>query len=384
MITKVQTIAQLKQLFLELFINKTDKISDISDNSVVNATAYGVSKIAQKAIKDIAIVESHIFPDSAAGDYLDNSATLFGVSSRKEACGSSTYLRLVADSGTEYSADDLTFTSYSGIQFSLEEDVTIGDVGWGYGKVKSIDTGAKTNVDPNSIVTISSEPTGHVGVTNEYRATGGLDYEEDELFRERIKKHLNILSRQTIAYFTEVFQEINDNILKIINLGNNESGERVLSIVQQNGASLSDSELTELLDSAKSYFSITDLNRYGDTIGITLENATWTEIDMDFRVSILSSYDTDTVRKNIQIALTKYLDFRFWDDEDNVEWDELLSIVKNIDGVSYVPDTYFSPSSDIDVTSNTLPRIRGFIMRDTDGNIISDNNNVLLPIFYPS
>jgi uncharacterized phage protein gp47/JayE len=384
MITKVQTIAQLKQLFLELFINKTDKISDISDNSVVNATAYGVSKIAQKAIKDIAIVESHIFPDSAAGDYLDNSATLFGVSSRKEACGSSTYLRLVADSGTEYSADDLTFTSYSGIQFSLEEDVTIGDVGWGYGKVKSIDTGAKTNVDPNSIVTISSEPTGHIGVTNEYRATGGLDYEEDELFRERIKKHLNILSRQTIAYFTEVFQEINDNILKIINLGNNESGERVLSIVQQNGASLSDSELTELLDSAKSYFSITDLNRYGDTIGITLENAAWTEIDMDFRVSILSSYDTDTVRKNIQIALTKYLDFRFWDDEDNVEWDELLSIVKNIDGVSYVPDTYFSPSSDIDVTSNTLPRIRGFIMRDTDGNIISDNNNVLLPIFYPS
>jgi len=384
MITKVQTISQLKQLFLELFINKTDKISDISDNSVVNAVAYGVSKTAQKAIKDIAIVESHIFPDSAAGTYLDNSATLFGVPSRKEASGSSTYVRLVADSGTEYLASEQVFTNYNGIQFSLEEDVTIGDLGWGYGKVKSIDTGSRTNVDPNSIVTVSPEPTGHIGVTNEYRAIGGRDYEDDEMFRERIKKHLNILSKQTIAYFTEVFREINDDVLKVINMGNNELGQRVLSIVLQNGASLSESELDELLDEAKGYFSITDLNRYGNTIGIVLQNVEWEEIDMDFRVQILDSYDTDEVRKQIQINLTKYLDFRFWEDGQKVEWDDLLNIVKSVDGVRYVPDTYFSPNTDVAVQTLKLPRIRGFIMRDLDGNIIADNNNVLLPIFYPS
>ena len=101
MITKVLTVEQLKQIFLEIFINKTDKVSDISDNSVLNATAYGVSKVAQKCMKDIAIVESHIFPDSASGIYLDNSATLFGAEPRiTSGVGSSTHLRVVAEPGT--------------------------------------------------------------------------------------------------------------------------------------------------------------------------------------------------------------------------------------------------------------------------------------------
>ena len=48
------TISFLKNLFIEIFFNKTDKVSDISDNSVVNATAFGIAKIAQKALKDVA------------------------------------------------------------------------------------------------------------------------------------------------------------------------------------------------------------------------------------------------------------------------------------------------------------------------------------------
>lgn len=39
-------------------------------------------------------------------------------------------------------------------------------------------------------------------------------------------------------------------------------------------------------------------------------------------------YDVATVRQNIQVNLTKYLDFRFWTPGDVVEWDDLLDIVK--------------------------------------------------------
>jgi len=383
MITKVNTIEQLKLLFLEILLNKTDKLSDISDNSILNATAFGVSKVAQKCLKDIAIVESHIFPDSASGSYLDSSATLFGVSERKSATGSSTFLRLVAESGTQYVAGTNVFTNYNGIQFNLEEDVTIDDLGWVYAKVRSVGTGARTNADPNSIVTCSPQPTGHIGVTNEFRATGGLDEESDELFRIRIKKHLNILSKNTISYFTEIFRLFNEDVLKVINLGNNEDGKRVLAIVLQSGQSLTQTELDDLLDQSKGYFSVTDLNKFGNTIGIILQNVEWEYIDVDFRAQISSNYDTDEVRKQIQTNLTKYLDFRFWDTSKKVEWDDLLQIVKSTDGVRYVPDTFFSPAVDKKIPIYKLPRIRGFIMRDLDGNIISDNNNVLLPIFYP-
>ena len=43
MIVGLETVVRLKNLFLEIFINKTDKVSDISDNSVVNAVAFGVA-----------------------------------------------------------------------------------------------------------------------------------------------------------------------------------------------------------------------------------------------------------------------------------------------------------------------------------------------------
>jgi hypothetical protein len=383
MITKVQTIEQIKQIFLEIFINKTDKISDISDNSVINATAYGVAKVAQKCMKDIAIVESHIFPDSASGKYLDNAATLFGVPGRiSTAVGSSTYLRLIAAPGTTYTAGTHTFTNYNGIQFSLPASVTIGAFGWEYVKINSVNTGSKTNVDANSVISVSPIPVGHIGCTNEYKAEGGTDIESDEMFRIRIKKHNNILAKSTTTYFAEIFRTVNPNIFNVINLGNDEPGNRCLGIVLQNGQTMSQGNLDTMLNNTKQYFPITDLNMYGNTIGIKLLSVDWEPIDMDFRVQI-DGTDQDKVRKQIQINLTKYLDFRFWDINKKVEWDNLLEIVKSTEGVRYVQDTFFNPSVDIKVPIHKLPRIRGFIMRTLDGTIINSNTSTLLPIFYP-
>ena len=385
MITEITTVEKLKQLFLEIFINKTDKVSDISDNSVVNATAYGVSKVAQKCLKDIAIVESHIFPDSASGVYLDRSATLFGCPERiTTPIKSSTYLRIIATPGTLYKAGVQFFNNYNGIRFELEKDFTVGPLGWGYTKVRSTDSGSKCNAEPNSIVTVSPVPTGHIGCTNEYYAQYGSDIESDELFRLRIKKHNNIMSRSTLLYFTEIFRAANPDILKLFNLGNNDSGQRVIGLVLQSGSSLNSTELDNLLDSVKGYFPITDLNQYGNTIGIKLQMIEWEEIDLDFRVQIPVGYDPNEVRKQIQINLTKHLDFRFWDTANKVEWDNLLQIVKMTEGVKYVSDIHFTPHNDRIVPVNKLPRIKGFIMRNLDGVIIPDSSNVLLPIFYPA
>lgn len=384
MITTIYSIAKLKQLFLEIFLNKTSKVSDISDNSVVNAVGYGVAKVAQKALKDIAIVESHIFPDSAYGSYLDSSATMFGAPPRGGALGSSTYIRIIANPGTVYIANTHVFTNYNGVQFNLEVNATVGAFGFVYAKVRSIDTGRKTNADPNTITSVSPEPAGHIGVTNEYIAIGGSDIEDDELFRLRIKKHLNILAKNTTEYFTEVFRRYNANILRILNLGNNELGQRAIGIVTQNGIDLSGSELDALLESTREYFCITDLNKFGNTIGIVLQNAEWFPVDIDLRVQIWNNYDVNEVRKQIQVNLTKYLDFRTWQNETKVQWDDMLQIVKTTQGVRYSPDEYFIPSRDLLPPVNKLPRVRGFILRDMSGNIISDSNNVLTPVFYQS
>ena len=388
MITKTSaTITNLKNLFIEMFLDKTAKVSNVADGSVVNATAFGVAKVAQKAMKDIAIKEAQIFPDTATGVYLDKAAALYGVSPRKGALGSSTYIRVSADPGTVYDTS-VTFVNKNGIRFQVDEALTVGESGYGYVKVRSINAGYSTNVPPNSITNVSPQPQGHIECTNEYYAIGGRDSEDDETFRIRIKNNLNILSKNTIEYWTQTLSNIDDRVLKVMSAGLDEKGIYNLYVVSQNGIFFTEEELDTLLESAQGYFGISELNIEGKVVGIGIKNIDWfyvgSERGLDFRVQLQPDYDVSTVRQNIQVNLTKYLDFRFWTPGKTVEWDDLLDIVKKTDGVKYVPDEYFFPYYDQQVPANQLPRIRGFVMRDQDGNILYDSDSNLSPLFYPS
>lgn len=388
MITKTSaTITNLKNLFIEMFLDKTAKVSNVADGSVVNATAFGVAKVAQKVMKDIAIKEAQIFPDTATGVYLDKAAALYGVSPRKGALGSSTYIRVSANPGTVYDTS-VTFVNKNGIRFQVDEALTVGESGYGYVKVRSINAGYSTNVPPNSITNVSPQPQGHIECTNEYYAIGGRDSEDDETFRIRIKNNLNILSKNTIEYWTQTLSNIDDRVLKVMSAGLDEKGIYNLYVVSQNGIFFTEEELDTLLESAQGYFGISELNIEGKVVGIGIKNIDWfyvgSERGLDFRVQLQPDYDVSTVRQNIQVNLTKYLDFRFWTPGKIVEWDDLLDIVKKTDGVKYVPDEHFFPYYDQQVPAIQLPRIRGFVMRDQDGNILYDSDSNLSPLFYPS
>lgn len=266
--------------------------------------------------------------------------------------------------------------------------MTVGESGYGYVKVRSINAGYSTNVPPNSITNVSPQPQGHIECTNEYYAIGGRDSEDDETFRIRIKNNLNILSKNTIEYWTQTLSNIDDRVLKVMSAGLDEKGIYNLYVVSQNGIFFTEEELDTLLESAQGYFGISELNIEGKVVGIGIKNIDWfyvgSERGLDFRVQLQPDYDVSTVRQNIQVNLTKYLDFRFWTPGKIVEWDDLLDIVKKTDGVKYVPDEYFFPYYDQQVPANQLPRIRGFVMRDQDGNILYDSDSNLSPLFYPS
>lgn len=388
MITKLNnTISFLKNLWVEVFLNKTDKVSDITDNSVLNGTAYANAKVAQKCLKEVAIVEAQIFPEEADGDYLDRAAALFGVPPRRGALGSSTYIRVYADPGTTYTAGVNVFVSQNGVRFPIEQTLVVGDSGYGYVKVRSESIGAFTNVDANSIVTLTPVPNGHYECTNEYYAVGGRDAEDDETFRLRILNHQNVNAEATLEKLTQIFSAADDRVLKIMYVGIMEDSFLHIQIATQNGQELSSSELQVLLDAASPYFGIGDMIVSGRLMGIKLENATWYEVGdktgVDFRCELEAGYDTATVRKNIQVGLTKYLDFRYWEPGTKVEWDNLLDIVKRTEGVRYVADEFFLPCTDEYVPEWMLPRIKKFVMRNLDGEVIPDEIDQFSPVFYP-
>lgn len=380
MITTPLTVEELTSLFIETFVNKQDKVTEVSDGSVLSGISFAVGKIAQKAVKDIAIVESIMFPENATGTNLDKSAEFFGAPLRNEEIGSSVGLLLRADEGTEYLASTHKFTSDSGIVFSLDTNYTVDETGYIYAHANSDEVGSITNVSAQTINKISESPIGHLAVTNEYAATGGLDNEEDEMYRLRIKQHPNIQAKGTLAYILEICRIFNPYILRVMYYGISELGYVQIGVLQQNGANLTQEQLDNLQSNVSPYLPLCDIS-VNSNYGLKFVNPYWLYVDVDFRVDIDSAYLIDDVRTNIQIAMTKYLDFRYWDYNKLIEWDEFHRIVKSTGGVLSCPINYFSPQSSNYSKVNEIPRMRGFIMRDLDGTVIV-NTDAVLPVYF--
>lgn len=386
MITKLTTISELQALYNEMLLNHTNKISKVSKGSVVSGHGLGVAKISQKAVKDVALIEVNLFPKESFGSHLDNIAENWGISPRYESSGSSTYVLLIGEVGTEYTKAVNTFTGSHGIEFELAEDtITIPDEGFIYANVHSKTSGSNTSIESLTMTICNSAPAGHDYVINEYKSVGGRDEEQDSQFRSRIMNGANIAATGTIAMLTQVLMKINNDVLKVKFYGLNNLNKIVLGVLAQNGADFTQADFDEMLNLGEEYFNLEDMRRYGESsYGIELVNIDWEYVDLDFRAGISDSYSADDVRIAIQIQMSKYLDFRYWSPTDKVEWDDLLSIAKNASGVEYVPDNHFYPKADIKIERTKLPRIRGFIMRDLEGNIITNSGGNPSSVYFPS
>lgn len=375
MITKIISIDTLKQMFVEILLNKTNKISDISNESVLNGIAYGCSKLAQRLLVNQGVVEGHLFPDTAYGDYLDEIAESRGIAPRFTSFGSTTYVRVQATPGTTYSSGT-TFTSSNGIQFISTDDYTVGIDGYGFIKVNSVQGGYASNVDALTINTISQAPSGHIACTNDYAATGGRDDESDDDFRIRIKESVNQLSRNTMSYLEQIFMKINQKVLRVHRGGVDSNGRIVLIVVSVNGQNFDAQEFEQIISQSEEFLSLNEVTR--ETVNgfpIVLTNPNWYPVDIDFRCDIDPAYDQASVRRNMQLAVSKLFDYRYWGVNEKVEWENILYAIRNVDGVRYVADAYFLPNSDINMTNYRLPRVRGFVVRDLNGGVLSDNYN---------
>lgn len=384
MIIKVTNVEELKKIFIETLLNKTDKVTKISSGSVLNGFGYGVGKLQQKSLKDLNVIESHLFPDVAYGEYLDEIARRSGISERFGASASSGFIRLVGAVGTTYVAGVNNFSG-NGVNFILDENVTIPAIGYCYAKVTSASLGAVTNVDSLSINYVSPIPSGHSYCINEYMITGGRDIEEDDDYRQRIKDNSNELSRGTKSYLEQVFRKINPLVLRVNNQGLDSTGDLVIGVAKINGADFTDSELDELMIKAEKYFSMNELKPDGlQGYGIKIQNIPYFPIDVSVRLDLDSYVAPDEVRKNAQVNLSKFVDFRYWNDGDIIDWIGLINCIKSVNGVKRVLDNQFFPNNDIVVPRGHLPRFRGFMMLNMQGIIIQNFTNTLNPIYYPN
>jgi len=386
-IVRITPEEELQAIHKETFINNVPSVTKVSDNSVLSGIIAGNAKTGRKALKDIALAVSQIFPDTATGISLDQVAANIGVAARLGASQSSTFIRIIADNGTVYTQGVHTFTGNHGIVFDLDDaSVTVGTKGYAYAKVRSQNTGLITNVNPYTITSSTPEPIGHIGIINEYAADYGRDAESDALLRKRIKEGPNVLAQKTLAYLEQAFITINSDILRVIYEGVGTDGKVILAIATQNGIDLTSNELSTLLADGSKYFAITELSPIGtEAFGVDIKNIEYQGVDVDFRVELYDVGQLDQTVKDIQQKFGKLVDFRFWDSSvDKVEWEDLLLAVKTHPNVKYVPDIQFNPSADVIIDKNKLPRFRGFVLRDLTGSILTNQAGTIDPVFYPN
>jgi hypothetical protein len=373
-----------KRLFLETLLNQTDKVSKISENSVLSGIASGISRLTGLIEKDISVYYSKLHPDYASGNDLDILANLYGFNGRLGQSSSSTYILIKADEGTFYDKALNLFISDSNVTFELSSSITIGQDGYEFALVNSQSEGSDTNVSPFSINKLNIEPQGHISCYNETGAIGGRDIEQDDSFRKRIREGLNAIATNTLSSLEQRAIQINKNVLKLIHNGISDIGKIKIGVVCQNGISLNNSELTELSNNISKHLALTDyrsLNR--NTYTIEFFNIDFFPIDIEVRCDFDGITNYDTIIIEMQTLIMKYLDWRNWDSlKKNIEWDNLLEICKSVKGVRYINDQYFLPRRDIFVPQNLLPRLRGFKLLNLKGEQIFDSSFNFKPIFY--
>ena len=178
--------------------------------------------------------------------------------------------------------------------------------------------------------------------------------------------------------------KINDRVLLVHKGGVDSDNKLNLIVVPTNGQDFTEEEFNEILNRSQEFLSLNELLIETPDFPLKLKNVDWLTVDVDFRVNIDPSFDKDEIRRQIQIKISKLFDYRYWKYGEKIEWENILYSIKGVDGVRYVPDNYFYPQADINVPKYRLPRLRGFIMRDLDGNIIVDNYSVLSSFNYPN
>ena len=385
--TKVSSITELKGIVTEFILNETNKLSKLSVGSIFNAVAYGIAKIGQKALREIAIVESQLFPEYAVGNTLDIVAKRYGIFSRLGANQSSVYIYLYADPGTTYNKNSCSFTSNDGITFVLNNNVTIDSNRYAYALATSVESGEKANVTPLSITSCINAPAGHKFCTNTFAAYGGRNVESDDEFRTRIENVTNSISTKTLDYLAQIALNFNSNILKFVHLGTYQ-GKTKLGIYTQSGSALSDAELTNLAIQMREYLSLSDISENLEQ-RVYFANVDYAPIDISLKLSYMSDiYSINDIYSAIQKKLVSYIDYRYLNTESNISWINLYELIKNTEGVINVNYGDFlvnGGQNDVVINKSLLPRFRQMLIYDLDGNsLLNTGITSYMPFIYPN
>ena len=195
-------------------------------------------------------------------------------------------------------SETILSSSETGLDFETDGDVTIfaGEL-TGTGIANCLTDGADGNVGVGSIDTIDDDSvdTEIVSVSNEYAFELGLDYEDDDTYRERLLANVRADGFGSVGYYNRIGESVDG--VHDVKLVSDESYTRKVLV---NGKVKPTPE-SVLLDVLAVYSSLENL-----VLGhsFTVDRPEYVEVDMDFELSVSTLVDED----ELSAMLTAFVD----------------------------------------------------------------------------
>lgn len=301
------------------------------------------------------------FPEWSYAGYLDKLASGVGLT-RRSAQAAETELTITGAPGTIIPAGFLFATTAtaiaSNIEFETKEAVTIDEDGNATIPVQCTQTGPAGNVPANSIVLMSSPVGGVATITNPEPATGGVDDEDDDSLRERIKERdLNNESSfvGNDADYKRWAKEIDGvgTVIVVPEWQGPGTGTVKLIVMDANGAEANQTILTNVYDHI---MSPDDRDRRLAPIGAILTVVTGSPVPLTIAatVTLEAGSDIAEVTASFEEALKTYYDEA--QAEGNVRYTRIGSVLSETPGVlDYESLTVNGGTANIPITTDHYP-----------------------------
>lgn len=237
-------------------------------------------------------------------------------------------------------SETILSSSETGLDFETDGDVTIfaGEL-TGTGTAVCFTEGSDGNVPVGSIDTIDDDSvdTEILSVTNEYPFELGLDYEDDDTYRERLLANVRADGFGSVGYYQALGEAVSG--VHDVKLVSDESYTRKVLV---NGKVKPTPE-SVLLDVLEVYSSLENL-----VLGhsFTVDKPTYDEIELEVTLSVTTAVDTTLLTNN----LLAFFDGTGFDrmDYSGVRIDEELSRDKLVSAFSIFPEVVSVDSITLD------------------------------------
>ena len=237
-------------------------------------------------------------------------------------------------------SETILSSSETGLDFELDGDVVIfaGEL-TGTGTAVCFTEGSDGNVGVGSIDTIDDDSvdTEIVSVTNEYPFELGVDYEDDDTYRERLLANVRADGFGSVGYYNRIGEAVDG--VHDIKLVSDESYTRKVLV---NGKVKPTPE-SVLLDVLEVYSSLENL-----VLGhsFTVDKPTYDEIELEVTLSVTTAVDTTLLTNN----LLAFFDGTGFDRMDyaGVRIDEELSRDKLVSAFNVFPEVVSVDSITLD------------------------------------